>query len=108
MAKAIECLIGEHDFSSFRAANCDATHPVRTIYHTHIERRGELLVYTIEGTAFLCHMVRNLVGTLADVGRGIRKPQSFAELLDARDRTKAGYTAPPEGLYLVQVNYDRA
>ena len=108
MAKAIECLIGEHDFSSFRAANCDATHPVRTIYHTHIERRGELLVYTIEGTAFLRHMVRNLVGTLADVGRGIRKPQSFAELLDARDRTKAGYTAPPEGLYLVQVNYDRA
>lgn len=105
MAKAIQCLIGEHDFSSFRAANCDALQPVRTIYQTHIEPRGELLVYTIEGTAFLRHMVRNIVGTLADVGRGIRTAESFAELLEARDRTKAGYTAPPEGLYLVQVKY---
>ena len=105
MIKAIECLTGEHDFSSFRAANCDALQPVRTIYQTRIEARGELLVYTIEGTAFLRHMVRNIVGTLADVGRGIRTPQSFAELLAARDRTKAGYTAPPEGLYLVQVKY---
>jgi len=106
MAKAIQCLIGEHDFSSFRAANCDALQPVRTIYHTNIEPRGDLLVYTIEGTAFLRHMVRNIVGTLADVGRGIRTAGSFAELLEARDRTKAGYTAPAEGLYLVQVKYD--
>ncbi len=105
MAKAIECLIGEHDFSSFRAANCDALQPVRTIYQTAIEQRGDLLVYTIEGTAFLRHMVRNIVGTLADVGRGIRTAESFAELLEARDRTKAGYTAPPEGLYLVAVKY---
>jgi len=105
MAKSIECLIGEHDFSSFRAANCDALQPVRTIYQTRIEQRGELLVYTIEGTAFLRHMVRNIVGTLAEVGRGIRTADSFAELLDACDRTKAGYTAPPEGLYLVQVKY---
>jgi len=105
MAKSIECLIGEHDFSSFRAANCDALQPVRTIYQTRIEQRGELLVYTIEGTAFLRHMVRNIVGTLAEVGRGIRTAVSFAELLDACDRTKAGYTAPPEGLYLVQVKY---
>ena len=105
MTKAIECLIGEHDFSSFRAANCDALHPVRTIYQTSLEQRGELLVYSIEGTAFLRHMVRNIVGTLAEVGRGIRTAQSFAELLEARDRTKAGYTAPPRGLYLVAVNY---
>ena len=106
MTQAIECLIGEHDFSSFRAANCDAAHPVRTIYQTRLEQRGELLVYSIEGTAFLRHMVRNIVGTLAEVGRGIRTADSFAELLDARDRTKAGYTAPPDGLYLVQVKYD--
>jgi tRNA pseudouridine38-40 synthase len=106
MAKAIECLIGEHDFSSFRAANCDAPHPVRTIYQSRLERRGELLVCTIEGTAFLRHMVRNIVGTLADVGRGLRTPQSFADLLAERDRTKAGYTAPPDGLYLVEVKYD--
>lgn len=108
MAKAIECLIGEHDFSSFRAAHCDAPHPVRTIYQTRLEQRGDLVVFTIEGTAFLRHMVRNIVGTLADVGRGIRAPQSFVDLLGARDRTKAGYTAPPEGLYLVQVKYDVA
>ncbi|HEX6769295.1 MAG TPA: tRNA pseudouridine(38-40) synthase TruA, partial [Candidatus Binatia bacterium] len=86
----------------------DAPHPVRTIYQTRLEQRGDLVVFTIEGTAFLRHMVRNIVGTLADVGRGIRTPQSFAELLGARDRTKAGYTAPPEGLYLVQVQYDSA
>ena len=55
---------------------------------------------------FLRHMVRNIVGTLAEVGRGIRTAESFAELLDARDRTQAGYTAPPVGLYLVQVKYD--
>ena len=71
-----------------------------------LEQRGELLVYSIEGTAFLRHMVRNIVGTLAEVGRGIRTAESFAELLDARDRTQAGYTAPPVGLYLVQVKYD--
>jgi tRNA pseudouridine38-40 synthase len=108
MATAIDCLIGEHDFSSFRAAHCDAPHPVRTIYQTRLEQRGELLVFTIEGTAFLRHMVRNIVGTLADVGRGMRTPESFAELLAARDRTKAGFTAPAHGLYLVQVKYDQA
>ena len=108
MTKAIPCLIGEHDFSSFRASSCDAPHAVRTVYQTRLEQRGELLVYSIEGTAFLRHMVRNIVGTLADVGRGIRTAASFAELLDARDRTRAGYTAPPAGLYLVQVKYDPA
>ena len=108
MAKGIECLIGEHDFSSFRAANCDAPHPVRTVYQTCFEQRGDLLVYSIEGTAFLRHMVRNIVGTLADVGRGIRTPQSFTDLLAARDRARAGYTAPAEGLYLVRVKYDPA
>lgn len=106
MAQAIECLIGEHDFSSFRAAHCDAPHPVRTIYQTGLDQRGELLVFTIEGTAFLRHMVRNIVGTLAEVGRGVRTAGSFAQLLAARDRTKAGYTAPPDGLYLVQVKYE--
>lgn len=105
MTQAVECLVGEHDFSSFRAANCDASHPIRTVYQTGLEYRGELLVYSVEGTAFLRHMVRNIVGTLVDVGRGIRTAESFVELLDARDRTQAGYTAPPVGLYLVQVKY---
>ena len=105
MRRAILCLLGEHDFSSFRAAGCDAAHPVRKVYRTLLEPRGELLVYTIEATAFLRHMVRNIVGTLAEVGRGLRTPQSFMELLEARDRTKAGPTAPPHGLFLVEVKY---
>jgi tRNA pseudouridine38-40 synthase len=105
MRMAVRCLEGEHDFSSFQAAGCDAAHAVRKVYRTSLDQRGELLVYTIEATAFLRHMVRNIVGTLIEVGRGQRSPQSFAELLEARDRTKAGPTAPPHGLFLVEVKY---
>jgi tRNA pseudouridine38-40 synthase len=105
MRRAVRCLEGEHDFSSFQAAGCDAAHAVRKVYRTSLEQPGELLVYTIEATAFLRHMVRNIVGTLIEVGRGLRSPQSFAELLEARDRTKAGPTAPAHGLFLVEVKY---
>ena len=105
MRAAIRCLEGEHDFSSFRAAGCDAAHPVRKVYNVSLEQRGELLVFTIKATAFLRHMVRNIVGTLVEVGRGQRTPESFAELLKAHDRTKAGATAPPCGLFLVEVKY---
>jgi tRNA pseudouridine38-40 synthase len=106
MREAIHCLLGEHDFSSFRAAGCDAAHPVRNIYRVSLDRRDELLVFTIEATAFLRHMVRNIVGTLIEVGRGQRRPQSFRELLEARDRTEAGATAPACGLFLVEVKYE--
>jgi tRNA pseudouridine38-40 synthase len=105
MARASHCLIGEHDFSSFRAAGCEAAHPIRCVYATGWKDCGELLVYTIEATAFLRHMVRNIVGTLVDVGRGARSAQSLTELLACRDRTKAGATAPPYGLYLMEVKY---
>ena len=105
MREAIACLIGEHDFTSFRAAGCDAAHPIRKVYRTTLEQRGELLVFIIEATAFLRHMVRNLVGTLVEVGKGERTPQAFADLLEARDRIKAGKTAPPHGLYLIEVKY---
>jgi tRNA pseudouridine38-40 synthase len=102
---AIPCLLGEHDFSSFRAAGCDADHAVREIYNSSLERRGDLLVYTIEATAFLRHMVRNIVGTLVEVGQGIRAPESLPVLLAARDRTQAGLTAPAHGLFLMEVKY---
>jgi len=105
MHAAIACLMGEHDFSSFRAAGCDAAHPIRKVYRTTLEQRGDLLVYIIEATAFLRHMVRNIVGTIVEVGRGERTPESFQDLLGLRDRTKAGETAPAHGLYLVQVKY---
>ena len=105
MRAALGCLVGEHDFSSFRAAGCDAEHPVRRVYETSIEKRGELVIYSIEATAFLRHMVRNIVGTLAEIGQGIRAPGSFGELLAARDRKQAGVTAPAHGLYLMEVKY---
>jgi len=105
MREAITCLEGEHDFSSFRAAGCDAAHPVRTIYRTSLNPSGELIVFTVEATAFLRHMVRNLIGTLVEVGRHQRTPQSFAELLKAHDRTQAGMKAPAQGLFLMEVKY---
>ena len=105
MRKAIRCLEGEHDFSSFRASGCDAPHPVRTVYRVSLDESGELLILTIEATAFLRHMARNIVGTLVEVGRGQRSAKSFAELLEVRDRTKAGSTAPPHGLFLMEVKY---
>lgn len=105
MRKAIFCLEGEHDFSSFRAANCDAPHPVRTVYRVSLDPIGDLLVFAIEATAFLRHMARNIVGTMVEVGRKQRTAKSFAELLEVRDRTKAGPTAPPHGLFLMEVKY---
>jgi tRNA pseudouridine38-40 synthase len=103
--EAIRFLEGEHDFSAFQAAGCDAIHPIRKIYRTSLDERNELLVYTIEATAFLRHMVRNIVGTLVEIGRKQRTPESFAELLSVRDRTKAGPTAPAHGLFLIEVKY---
>ena len=105
MQAAVHCLVGEHDFSSFRAAGCEAAHPVRKIYRATWEQRGELWVFTVEATAFLRHMVRNIVGTVVEVGRGLRSAESLIELLSSRDRTKAGPTAPPHGLYLYEVKY---
>jgi len=105
MRAAISCLVGEHDFSSFRAAGCDATNPIRKVYRTTLEQHGELLIYTIEATAFLRHMVRNIMGTLVEVGHGGRSADSFQHLLEIGDRTKAGETAPAHGLFLVEVKY---
>jgi tRNA pseudouridine38-40 synthase len=105
MQSAISCLEGEHDFSSFQAAGCDAAHAVRKVYHNSLEFNGSLLVYTIEATAFLRHMVRSIIGTLVEVGRGQRTGEAFAELLEVRDRTRAGPTAPPHGLFLMEVKY---
>lgn len=105
MQEAIRFLEGEHNFASFQAAGCDAAHPVRRIYCNSLGREDDFLVYTVEATAFLRHMVRNIVGTLVEVGGGERSPAEFADLLKAQDRTRAGPTAPPHGLFLVEVKY---
>jgi tRNA pseudouridine38-40 synthase len=107
MQESILALEGEHDLSSFQGSGCDAAHPIRRIYSNSLSQNGDFLLYTIEATAYLRHMVRNVVGTLVEIGRGERSPAAFAELLPARDRTLAGPTAPAQGLFLVEVKYER-
>jgi tRNA pseudouridine38-40 synthase len=105
MQEAAGCLEGEHNLSSFQAAGCDAAHPIRKIFHNSLSWDGQLILYTVEATAYLRHMVRNIVGTLVEVGKGHRSPEDFSELLRRCDRTQAGPTAPAHGLFLVEVKY---
>lgn len=98
-------LLGEHDFSSFRAAACQARNPVRTVVSLEVQRRGELLTIDIAANAFLQHMVRNVAGVLIDIGKGKREPVWAKQLLAARDRTRGAATAPPQGLYLSRIDY---
>jgi tRNA pseudouridine38-40 synthase len=103
MRRAAARLVGERDFSSFQAADCDATNPIRRVLESDIDSVGVEIVYRVRATAFLRHMVRNIVGTLVEIGRGERAAESLPALLDRRDRTLAGSTAPPHGLCLVSV-----
>jgi tRNA pseudouridine38-40 synthase len=105
MRAAAACLIGEHDFSAFRAAGCDAAHPVRCVLRSELERADSLIIYTVEATGFLRHMVRNIVGTLVEIGAVERPADAMQPLLAARDRTRAGPTAPAHGLCLTHVRY---
>jgi tRNA pseudouridine38-40 synthase len=105
MQAASRCLIGEHDFSSYRAVGCQAKHPVRTVHRLDISRHGSYLYLDIEANAFLHHMVRNIAGVLMAIGTGVRPLEWAAEVLAAKDRAQGGITAPPDGLYLVKVVY---
>jgi tRNA pseudouridine38-40 synthase len=105
MQQAAQALLGEHDFSSFRAAECQARHPVRTLQEVCISRQGDLVFFDLEANAFLHHMVRNIVGSLLKVGQGLKPIDWIAELLVMRDRTKAAATAPAAGLYLTHIRY---
>ena len=98
-------LIGQHDFSSFRASECQAKSPVKTLDQLDIVEDGAYLKFEVSARSFLHHQVRNMVGTLALVGRGKWTPDDVAQALAARDRTAGGPTAPPDGLYLVGVDY---
>ena len=105
MREGAECLLGTHDFSSFRAAECQAKTPVRTIESLDIVRKGRLVGLRIAANAFLHHMVRNIVGTLVYVGTGRERPEWVRKVLEARSRTVAAPTFSPDGLYLTGVRY---
>jgi tRNA pseudouridine38-40 synthase len=118
MQQAAALIVGEHDFTSFAASDpersqrvaeaqgeAQACSNVRTIHESRFERHGDELLYLVHGSGFLHHMVRNLVGTFLLVGKGTLAPFEVVSILQARDRRAAGPTAPPEGLYLVSVEY---
>ena len=105
MLAAAQCLKGEHDFSAFRAIECQARNPVRTVTHLEIQRRDDLLMIDIRANAFLHHMVRNVAGVLMMIGTG-QQPVNWAQaVLDSKDRRLGGVTAPAGGLYLTGVKY---
>jgi tRNA pseudouridine38-40 synthase len=105
MREAAQHLLGRHDFSSFRAAGCQAAHPIREVRRIDVRRQGHFVTVDVEANAFLQHMVRNIVGTLIAVGDGRETPNHMATVLNARSRVAAGQTAAPDGLYLTEVSY---
>lgn len=105
MREAARALAGEHDFSSFRSAGCAAKNTIRRLAVLEIEKEGDTLRLIFTADGFLKQMVRNIVGSLVEVGRGKQPPSWVGEVLETKDRTKAGPCAPPEGLYLVDVVY---
>ena len=105
MDAAAQCLAGEHDFSAFRAAECQAATAMRHIDAISVTGDGPLVTIEVTANAFLHHMVRNIAGTLIEVGNSARAPASVAETLASRDRRRAGVTAPAGGLYLCAVRY---
>ncbi|VAX02977.1 tRNA pseudouridine(38-40) synthase, partial [hydrothermal vent metagenome] len=105
MAEAGRYLLGEWDFTSYRAVACQSNTPFRNVTRLDVSRHDDLVFIDIEANAFLHHMVRNIAGVLMDIGAGERSPDWASEVLAARDRTAGGVTAPPHGLYLMAVGY---
>lgn len=105
MHEAAQILVGKHDFSSFRAAECQADSPVKTLDRLTVRRAGEEIHLEADARSFLHHQVRNIVGTLERVGAGRWTKAHVREALAAKDRRTAGPTAPPQGLYLTKVSY---
>ncbi|NMY49466.1 tRNA pseudouridine(38-40) synthase TruA [Pseudomonas sp. WS 5011] len=105
MRQAAQCFIGTHDFSAFRARQCQAKSPIKTVHHLELLQHGRFIVLDIRANAFLHHMVRNIAGVLMTVGAGERPVEWAQEVLETRVRRTGGVTAHPYGLYLVQVDY---
>ncbi len=108
MQQAADCLLGEHDFSAFRAAGCQARTARRKVSRLQVTRSADWLAIDISANAFLQHMVRNISGLLVTIGAGERSPEWAAEVLSGRDRTRAAVAAPAHGLTLVGVDYPAA
>jgi tRNA pseudouridine38-40 synthase len=106
MRSAAQYLLGEHDFSAFRAAECQAKSAVKNLAQLNIAQQGEHIIFDLSADAFLHHMVRNIVGCLIYVGNGRRPPQWMREVLHGRERSLAAPTFAPDGLYLRRVEYD--
>ena len=105
MNKAAQCLVGTHDFTTFRDAQCQADSPVKSIDQISVERRGELIELKVEAISFLHRQIRSITGSLVEVGRGRWSVEDFRDALEAADRTRCGPVAPPDGLYLAFVDY---
>lgn len=108
MHRAAQQLLGERDFSSFRTVHCQAPHARRELQRLDVTRDGEIITFTVQANAFLHHQVRNMVGSLLEVGAGAQPERWIAEVLEARDRTVAGPTAPAAGLVFIGPLYPRA
>ena len=108
MHLAAQALIGEQDFSSFRAAACQASHARRNVQQVSVSRSGDFVFIDIQANAFLHHMVRNIVGSLIEVGKGLHSVEWITELLKLQDRTQAAPTAPASGLYFVNAIYPKS
>ncbi len=107
MQAAAVCLLGQHDFSAFRASQCQAKSPVKNLQQLEIRRRGKMLVFDLSADAFLHHMVRNIVGCLVYVGKGKYSADWLAEVRDKKLRSLAAPTFAPDGLYLRRIRYDQ-
>ena len=108
MHAAAQHFLGEQDFTSFRAAGCQSKTAMRNVMHANIYRRGGFLIFDVKANAFLQHMVRNMMGSLLQVGSGDKDPAWIGELLSLQDRSLAAPTALPDGLYLVGVEYPQS
>ena len=108
MHAAAQHFLGEQDFTSFRAAGCQSKTAMRNVMHANVYRRGGFLIFDVKANAFLQHMVRNMMGSLLQVGRGDKGPAWIAQLLSLQDRARAAPTALPDGLYLVGVEYPQS
>ena len=106
MQQATEFLVGQHDFSSFRASQCQAKSPIKTLESLYIEKSDEEIIITAYAPSFLHHQIRNIVGCLVDIGKGKEKPEWIEYLLQIKDRNMAGATAPACGLYFIKAEYD--